>query len=365
MSKRERIDFNFVRQEADFLTVLAHYGLVAHGSGVQRQVLCPFHADKKPSLKVNLGRKVFNCFGCGASGNVIEFVRRKEGLDQDEVRAAARKLASICSIPLAPPTGTVGMARNHPKEPGSGPETIATPPEPETPRSEPPGASGEVPAEAANAPIDPAFAQRFRAKLVASHPYLEARGLKPETLKAFGVSFFALPTGMMRQRVVLELHDEKGQLLAWVGRWVGDEADLPEGQGKYLFPAKFHKSHLLYNLHRVKRDIWRDGFVTIVEGYWSVMVLYELGIPAVALMGRTLSTRQLALLTTLRTKRVTVLLDGDEPGYDASAQVAAQLANTGILTKALFLPDGAQPDTWLQQLQADDSERLQTWLSAI
>jgi DNA primase len=163
---------------------------------------------------------------------------------------------------------------------------------------------------------------------------------------------------------VLELHDEKGQLLAWVGRWVGEEAALPEGQGKYLFPAKFHKNQVLYNLHRVKRDIWRDGFVVVVEGYWSVMVLHELSVPAVALMGRTISARQLELLTTLRAQRVTVLLDGDEPGYAASAQVAAQLAKAGMIAKAIYLPEGAQPDTWLQLL-ADDPERLALWLSAI
>src|SRR3954454_24878989 len=124
MSKRERIDFTFVRQEADFLTVFAHYDIATEGQGVQRQALCPFHADKKPSLKVNLGRKVFNCFGCGASGNVIEFVRRKEGLDNDEVRAAARKLAAICSIPLAPPLGYRAKPQKPAADEGSGPETM-------------------------------------------------------------------------------------------------------------------------------------------------------------------------------------------------------------------------------------------------
>jgi len=85
----------------------------------------------------------------------------------------------------------------------------------------------------------------------------------------------------------------------------------------------------------------------------------------VELMGRTLSARQLELLTTLRTKYVTVLMDGDEPGYEASAQIASQLANAGILTRALFLPQGTQPDTWLQSLRATDPEKLATWLSAI
>src|SRR5687767_11474720 len=108
MAKKSFIDFSFLRAEADFLVVLAHYGIEVHGTGVQRQALCPFHADRKPSLKINLGRKIFHCFGCEASGNIIEFVRLKEGLDEDEPRAAARKLADICAIPTASPTGRPG-----------------------------------------------------------------------------------------------------------------------------------------------------------------------------------------------------------------------------------------------------------------
>src|SRR4051812_27093590 len=203
MSKRERIDFNFVRQEADFLIVLEHYGVTVEGHGVQRVCRCPFHNDRKPSLKVTLGRKVFNCFGWGASGNVIEFVRRKEGLDQDEVRAAARKLAQICGIALAPPLGQRVRLQKPSAGDGSAVETIKDASDPETPHREAPDASGIVPAEAANAPIDPAFADRFRAKLTTDHPYLASRGLLPETLSTFGVSFFNEPSGMMRQRVVL------------------------------------------------------------------------------------------------------------------------------------------------------------------
>src|SRR3954452_19995513 len=152
MSKRERIDFNFIRQEADFLVVLEHYGIKADGQGVQRVCRCPFHADRKPSLKVNLGRKVFNCFGCGAKGNIIEFVRRKEGLDNDEVRAAARKLASICSIPLAPPLGQRAKLQKPGADEPSGSETTKDASSSETPLSEPPGEPDEHSAETVNAP---------------------------------------------------------------------------------------------------------------------------------------------------------------------------------------------------------------------
>ena len=99
----DKIDFRFLKEQADFLVVLAHYGIEPKGKGIARTIHCPFHTDKMASCKVNLGRKIFHCFGCGAKGNVLDFVRLKEGLLEDDLRAAGRKLAEICSLPLAPP----------------------------------------------------------------------------------------------------------------------------------------------------------------------------------------------------------------------------------------------------------------------
>src|SRR3954469_17496681 len=98
-----RIDFKWIKEQADFLKVLAHYKIEVFGKGTSRSIHCPFHQDKTASCKINLGRKGYHCFGCGAHGNILTFVQQKEGLDDDELRAAARKLSDICSIPLAPP----------------------------------------------------------------------------------------------------------------------------------------------------------------------------------------------------------------------------------------------------------------------
>lgn len=107
----KRIDFKFVKAQADFLLVLKHYHIEVLGSGVSRTIRCPFHQEKKASCKINLGRKIFHCFGCDAQGNILEFVRRKEGLEENDLRAAARKLAAICDIPTAPPQdGSSGQA---------------------------------------------------------------------------------------------------------------------------------------------------------------------------------------------------------------------------------------------------------------
>ncbi len=106
----KRIDFKFVKETSDFLVVLEHYEIEPKGSGVGRTIPCPFHEEKKASCKINLGRRIFHCFGCDAKGNILEFVRRMENLPENDLRGAARKLASICGIPTAPPSGRVVSA---------------------------------------------------------------------------------------------------------------------------------------------------------------------------------------------------------------------------------------------------------------
>ena len=70
------IDFKHVKEHARFEPVLARYGIELAGRGEERKALCPFHEETKPSFKVNLGKKAFNCFGCGEHGNVLDFVAK-------------------------------------------------------------------------------------------------------------------------------------------------------------------------------------------------------------------------------------------------------------------------------------------------
>jgi len=102
---QQYIDFGFVKENASFDAVLAHYNLRKVGSGEQCAVLCPFHREREASCKINLERKIFHCFGCEAKGNVLEFVARMEG-EAADLRSAAVKLAGICHIPVAAPRGS-------------------------------------------------------------------------------------------------------------------------------------------------------------------------------------------------------------------------------------------------------------------
>ena len=144
----------------------------------------------------------------------------------------------------------------------------------------------------------------------------------------------------MAGRVCIPIHNADGQLVAYAGRWVGPLEDLPEGKGKYELPAGFHKELELFNLHRVKHC----RHLIVVEGYFGAIRLHGVRIPAVALMGTSVSVKQLELLAHANARHITVLLDGDEPGREAAEKVAGAIANVAW-ARIVHLPDGAQPDT--------------------
>ena len=147
----------------------------------------------------------------------------------------------------------------------------------------------------------------------------------------------------MKNRIAIPIHDEEGKLVAYAGRWAGDE--LPEGENKYMLPRGFKKSQILFNLHRVTGA----KVLVIVEGYWSVFRLHQLGIPAVALMGRTLSQKQEALLIASKVSHLILMLDGDDAGQEAQAELLPRLARH-FFTKVSKLPEGDQPDTTDEKL---------------
>jgi DNA primase len=314
------IDFGHVKEHASFERVLSHYSLALTGKGVQRAVLCPFHRERRPSCKVELEKKIFHCFGCGKKGNVLEFVAE---IDKTDLRAAALKIASICDIPAAPPRGSSGTAAERPRRSTPAPAAKATP------NTDPKEVDGAKPG-LINPPLT------FELKLDAQHPYLADRGLSAALVALFGLGYCA--RGLMKGRVCIPIHDSDGNLIAYSGRWV-DVGEPPEGEDKYKLPAKFQKSRVLYNLHRVENP----EHVVLVEGFWSAIRLHALGVPVMALMGWSISAEQVALLLRRGVRSVVVLLDGDDAGYQARERVVPPLAEQ-FFVSAPKLPAGMKPD---------------------
>ncbi len=143
-------------------------------------------------------------------------------------------------------------------------------------------------------------------KLDPAHAYLAERGLSPAIVAAFGLGY--CNRGLMAGYVCIPIHNERGELVAYAGRWPGEA--VPDGQERYKLPAKFKKSRVLFNLHRVSDA----ENVVVVEGYWSAIRLHALGVPVAALMGWSASADQIALLRYRGVRSITLLLDGDDAG---------------------------------------------------
>jgi DNA primase len=343
---QQYIDFGYVKANASFARVIAGYNLNLLGKGPQRSLLCPFHRERKASCKIDLERNIWHCFGCEAKGNILEFVARLEG-DADDLRAAAMKIAELCDIATAAPREPAGAApagthrhkgaRAQSKPGGSRRARIAKAwsaaeePSAERPHS---GNLTERQIHGDAEPVNPPLT--FELKLDPAHPYLAERGLSAEVIAQFGLGYCS--RGVMSGRICIPIHNERGELVAYAGRWPGEA--VPDGQERYKLPAKFQKSRVLFNLHRVAAS----EYLVLVEGYWSAIRLHALGVPVAGLMGWAVAEEQLALMRERGVRFVMLLLDGDDTGRRARERVLPDLASE-YFVRAPLLPDGQKPDT--------------------
>ena len=188
----------------------------------------------------------------------------------------------------------------------------------DTPRPKPavkpaPPAEKGVP----NAPL------KFRLdKLERSHPYLtEQRGLTQETIVDFGLGFCS--KGMMADRIAIPIHNIKGEVVAYAGRFPGEPG---EDTPKYKLPQGFRKSQELFNIDRAIKE---QGPLVIVEGFFDAIKLHQNGWRrVVALMGSTLSAAQEELIKehTCCNSQVIVMLDENEAGKAGREDIACRLS---------------------------------------
>jgi DNA primase len=166
------------------------------------------------------------------------------------------------------------------------------------------------------------------------HPYLAGRGISKETAETFGAGFFA-GKGSMSGRIAIPIHNERGELVAYAGRSVDGS------EPRYKLPAGFHKSQVLYNLHRA-RKAGQEGLI-VVEGFFDAMKLHQAGYPfVVALMGCTIAEEQERLLVA-NANMVLIMLDGDQAGRKGTDELLLRLGRK-VWTKVITLPAGKQPD---------------------
>lgn len=324
--KTNWIDFKSLRSKLDFEAVLKHYGVEVKRKGSQHHGFCPLpnHNGKKnsPSFSANLERGIFQCFGCGAKGNVLDFAVLMEKADPKD-GATLRKVAAGLQKRFCPELGDDGEM-----------------PKAQAKKSDKP--KDDLPVNV-NAPLD------FELKgLDAKHPYLLNRGFTPETIERFGLGFCS--RGMLKDRIAIPLLDHEGKLIGYAGRVV-DDSKITEDNPRYKFPGErarddkrleFRKTLFLYNGFRVKAPV--DTLI-VVEGFTGVWWLVQNGlIDTVATMGADCSKEQAELIVSLvkPSGLVWIMPDGDKAG-ERHAQTLLSLISPHRAVRWAKLADGTQP----------------------
>jgi DNA primase len=304
---------------------------------------CVFHGEKTPSFHVYPEDKHFKCYGCGAFGDVFSFLQKLEGKEFPEVvRALALEVG--VEIPEAAEEDSAEQ-RARRKE-----------------RNEILGAN-----EAA--------ARYFAARLGSRYGedargYLAGRGVSEESVRRFrlgvtadawndlpprladkGIGLPALTkAGLVierekgggtydrfRNRLMFPIAAMDGQVIGFGGRALGDDKGA-----KYLNTPEtplYKKSKVLYGLDLARESIRKTRQAILVEGYFDVIGLHQVGLEnAVAVCGTALTPEHVELLQRCDCREVTILFDGDVAGLAAPAKAAGALFPAGLAGKVAVLP---------------------------
>lgn len=329
MPRKQWIDFAAVRAALPFSTVLSHYNIDHPDNQAQFKILCPLHTEKSPSCSINTERGIFQCFGCQAKGNVLDFIILKSGGDPanhaDRYKAAELGISVLGAEPSSFGRGTTPPPADKTEDPA----------EPVCQKKEP-GSAPAAKKDEEETTENPVFDRVL--KLTHDHPFLRDRDIPPELAEKYGIGF--CPKGIMKDRIAIPIQNANGEPVGYVGRWA--EEDVPEDTERYKFPKGFLKSLELWNLHRALT--LNKRFIVLVEGYWSTIRLQELGIPAAALMGTSCSETQAQLIRACGIRYAIQLMDGDEAGYTA-ANTNAYVLSQHVYTRTVLLPEGEKPDS--------------------
>jgi DNA primase len=318
---------------------------------------CPFHEERSPSFSVNAGKKFYYCFGCGAKGDVIDFVRQTEAVDYvGAIEWLAQRYGLELEYEEASPREEARRRRD---------DRLRTLLE-ETARwyarrltSGAPGAAAR--AYLAGRGLTDEVIERYGVGLAPEgwdglSRAAQGRGYTAEELVAAGLALRAQRTGNLidhfRGRLMFPIADARGRVVAFGGRVLPGSDD----KRKYVNSPEgplFHKGEVLYGLHVARTEIARRDLTLVVEGYTDALALAQAGHPnVVASQGTALTERQLRLLRGL-SRNVVLLFDADAAGAEAALRGVQIAEREGLSVRVATLPPGLDPaDAAIEQPDA-------------
>ncbi len=325
-------------------------------SGANFMGLCPFHSEKSPSFSVSPSKQFYHCFGCGKSGDALNFLMEHTGASFVEaVQDLAQQFGMQVPEDDASPQDRARAAEQRKKQ-----VTLT-----------------DVLEKAAQA-----YQKHLKNSPRAAN-YFKGRGLTGQVAKQFGLGYApegwhalasAFPdyddplleeSGLVivgeekegesrrydrfRDRVMFPIRNVKGECIGFGGRVLGD--DKPKYLNSPETPV-FSKGRELYGLFEARNAIKDEGFALVTEGYMDVVALAQLGFPnAVATLGTACTSDHVHKLFRF-TDAVIFSFDGDSAGRRAARKAldaALPLATDVRSVKFLFLPPEHDPDSFIRE----------------
>jgi DNA primase len=342
-----------VRQRTDIIQLISQY-LSLKKSGRNFKALCPFHSEKIPSFMVSPERQIFKCFGCGAGGDVFQFIMRMEGMEFGE---ALRTLAKRAGVRLK---------QYRPSE---------------TDRQK------QILYEINH------LASEFYHYLLLKHPagkralnYLLGRGITKDSIDLFklgyapnlgnGIQRFLvekkgyktndlLNAGLVsrfdnqhrdffRDRLLFTLKDHRGNIVGFAGRTIGQwsEALAAKIGPKYLNTPEtpvYQKGNLLYGLETTRNRIRETNQAVIVEGELDMISSFQAGVEnVVALKGTALTENQCRLLKRYG-ENLILATDTDKAGDEAARRGIEIADSLGFNIRVALIKGAKDPDELAQK----------------
>ena len=346
-----------LKEKNDIVEVIGSYIKLERKGYNNWWACCPFHHEKTPSFSVNAADRFYHCFGCGASGDVIGFVKEYENVD---FMQAVQILAARVKLEVPVPDGRDAEESARKKQKKDRLLSLMR--------------------DSARFYLNNLYSGRADAHLA----YLEKRGLSPSTVKRFGIGasldYQALPSYLLShgytpeeceesgacsktpdgrlidaegERLIIPIINQLDEVIAFGGRIVkeSDRAKYKNTRETLLF----NKSKNLYNINLVKKERKASGISSLimVEGYMDAISLYEAGFHnVVASMGTSL-TKEQARLCKRYSENVFISYDGDFAGQKANLRGLEILKEEGVKVRVVPMPDGLDPDDVIRQRGAD------------
>lgn len=346
-----------VRMKNDIVDVVSQYVKLTR-KGSSYFGLCPFHNEKTPSFSVTPSKQMYYCFGCGAGGNVFNFIMEYENYTFGEALSHLAQRAGV-ELPQI----------EYSKE-----------------------AKEKAERKALLLEINKRAAQYFyyqirRENGKNAYRYLTERGLTEETIKKFGLGYsdkysndlykymkakgysdeLLRDSGLFNvderngmydkfwNRVIFPIMDVNNRVIGFGGRVMGD------GKPKYLNSPEtkiFDKSRNLYGLNMARTT--RQKYLILCEGYMDVIAMHQAGFTnAVASLGTALTSGHASLLKRY-TGEVLLLYDSDEAGIRAALRAIPILKEAGVNSRVVSLEPYKDPDEFIKNMGAEAFEERLT-----